>query len=54
MNHDPFNLARFLDAQAHSYDTALAELNNGHKQSHWIWYIFPQLDGLGHSTTAKY
>jgi uncharacterized protein (DUF1810 family) len=54
MNHDSFNLARFLDAQAQSYDTALAELKNGRKQSHWMWYIFPQLDGLGHSVTAKY
>ena len=54
MNPDPYHLNRFLDAQATNYQTALTELKNGHKQSHWMWYIFPQLDGLGHSATAKY
>ncbi len=49
-----FDLSRFMQAQADSYTTALAELKNGQKQSHWMWYIFPQLDGLGHSATAKY
>ncbi len=52
--HDPFHLARFLDAQAATYDRALAELRNGRKRSHWMWFIFPQLDGLGTSSTAKY
>lgn len=52
--NDSFDLNRFIQAQANSYDKALAELKNGHKQSHWMWYIFPQLDGLGHSSTAKY
>ena len=50
------NLDRFLDAQADvhaGYATALAELRRGRKQSHWIWYIFPQLAGLGRSDTAR-
>lgn len=41
-------------AQDKVYDRVLAELKNGRKQSHWMWYIFPQLDGLAHSTTSKY
>lgn len=51
---DPFDLHRFVSAQERSYDTALAELRSGQKQSHWMWYIFPQIDGLGHSPTAKF
>lgn len=50
------SLARFHQAQSSSsegYSTALAEMNAGHKRSHWIWYIFPQIDGLGHSSTAR-
>jgi uncharacterized protein (DUF1810 family) len=47
-----FYLARFLDAQKLSYATALSELRSGHKRSHWIWYIFPQLKGLGISATS--
>jgi len=50
---DPFNLARFVTAQEATYDTALAELRAGEKRSHWIWFIFPQLDGLGRSSTAR-
>lgn len=50
----PFNLNRFTDAQERVYDRALAELRNGRKRTHWMWYIFPQIDGLGHSPTAKY
>lgn len=53
MQDDPFNLARFIDAQRDNYDRALAEVRRGHKQTHWMWYIFPQLDGLGSSPTAK-
>jgi len=49
---DPFNLGRFTSAQEAVYDRALAELRRGQKQSHWMWYIFPQIDGLGHSPTA--
>ena len=50
------NLKRFEDAQDGSwgYDIALQEIQNGRKQSHWIWYIFPQIKGLGHSYDAKY
>jgi uncharacterized protein (DUF1810 family) len=54
MPPDPHNLARFLDAQAPIYDQALAELQAGRKRSHWMWFIFPQLAGLGHSSTARF
>jgi uncharacterized protein (DUF1810 family) len=47
-----FDLQRFVDAQAPVYDTVLAELRAGSKRSHWIWFIFPQLAGLGRSPTA--
>lgn len=50
---DNYNLQRFIDAQLNSYDIALSEIKNGNKQSHWMWYIFPQLDGLGKSETSK-
>jgi len=48
------SLQRFLDAQAGVYQDALAELARGRKTSHWMWFIFPQLKGLGHSETARY
>jgi uncharacterized protein (DUF1810 family) len=48
------NLQRFIDAQENAYATALAEIKNGHKKSHWMWYIFPQIAGLGLSQTAQY
>ena len=48
------NLSRFTKAQEGIYETALFELRNGRKQSHWIWFIFPQIDGLGKSDTARY
>lgn len=51
---DPFDLYRFVTAQERSYDSALAELRAGQKRTHWMWYIFPQFDGLGHSATSKY
>ena len=51
---DLFDLSRFTKAQEGVYDTALAELKSGQKRSHWMWYIFPQIDGLAHSSTAKY
>ncbi|MEE3393483.1 MAG: DUF1810 domain-containing protein [Lachnospiraceae bacterium] len=47
-------LDRFIKAQEHDYDTALAEIKTGHKRSHWIWYIFPQIKGLGFSPTSEY
>ena len=49
-----FDADRFLFAQQDSYATALAELNAGCKQSHWMWFVFPQLAGLGRSETARY
>ncbi len=50
---DPFDLQRFLDAQAHTYDQALAELRAGEKRTHWMWFVFPQLAGLGRSGMAQ-
>ena len=50
----PSNLQRFVDAQAYSCNTALAEINTGRKRSHWMWYVFPQIQGLGFSETAHY
>ena len=50
---DRYNLQRFLDAQERGYDTVLAELRAGRKASHWIWFIFPQIAGLGHSGMAQ-
>ena len=49
---DRYDLQRFVDAQEHVYDTVLDELRSGRKRSHWIWFVFPQLRGLGHSPTA--
>src|ERR1700723_4461135 len=46
---DPFNLRRFLDAQGPVYEQARRELEIGRKRSHWMWFIFPQIAGLGHS-----
>jgi uncharacterized protein (DUF1810 family) len=52
---DPFNLGRFVDAQAGGvYERALAELQSGEKRGHWIWFIFPQHRDLGRSDTAKF
>jgi len=48
------NLERFITAQQSDYATALAEIKNGRKRSHWMWYIFPQLKGLGMSATANH
>lgn len=49
----PFDLARFVQAQQGAYATALAEIRSGCKQSHWMWYVFPQLAGLGFSAMSK-
>lgn len=49
-----YTLQRFLDAQQEDYEQALAEVKNGKKRSHWIWYIFPQLKGLGMSYNSQY
>jgi uncharacterized protein (DUF1810 family) len=51
---DPYQLQRFVDAQEISFGNALAELRAGSKQSHWMWFIFPQLADLGRSPTAKH
>ncbi len=48
------NLKRFIDAQEAGYQIALSEVRNGRKQSHWMWYIFPQIQGLGFSETSKF
>ena len=48
------NLERFIDAQQQDYDIALAEIKQGKKRSHWMWYIFPQIQGLGFSETSRY
>lgn len=51
---DPFDLERFVTAQRPVFDNALAELRNGCKRSHWMWFVFPQMRGLGRSTTAAF
>ena len=48
------DLKRFLDAQENDFECALAEIKRGRKQSHWIWYIFPQIAGLGSSETSRF
>jgi uncharacterized protein (DUF1810 family) len=50
--NDPYDLQRFVKAQDPVYDEVLAELRNGCKTSHWMWFIFPQIRGLGHSHMA--
>jgi uncharacterized protein (DUF1810 family) len=50
---DPHDLARFVQAQERDFTRALAEVRNGRKESHWMWYIFPQFVGLGHSSTSR-
>lgn len=54
MGHTNFNLQRFLDAQEDIYPVALKEIRKGGKQSHWIWYIFPQEKGLGYSYNSQF
>ncbi len=51
---DPYDLNRFVRAQAADYERALAEIRSGRKRTHWMWYIFPQIDGLAFSSTSKY
>ena len=51
---DPHDLRRFLDAQEPVYETVMEELRAGRKRTHWVWFIFPQLRGLGHSATAAH
>lgn len=54
MKSDLFNLQRFLDTQESAYNAAIEELRNGKKHSHWIWYVFPQLKGLGYSAASNF
>lgn len=51
--HADFDLQRFVEAQNPVYDQVMEELQAGRKRSHWMWYVFPQLDGLGHSAMAE-
>ncbi|WP_295813587.1 DUF1810 domain-containing protein [uncultured Nitratireductor sp.] len=54
MTQDPFALQRFVDAQSGCFDEAISELRTGHKRTHWMWFVFPQLRGLGRSPTAMF
>lgn len=54
MEEDPFDLDRFVAAQSRTYGTALGELRHGLKRSHWMWYVFPQIAGLGRTETSRY
>lgn len=51
--NDPFNLRRFVEAQNDVIEDVLAELREGQKQTHWMWFVFPQIRGLGHSPMAE-
>lgn len=51
---DTYNVDRFLDGQRFGYEYALNEIRNGKKEGHWIWYVFPQMKGLGHSPNSLY
>lgn len=50
---DPYNLQRFVDAQKPVFETVCSELKEGQKKTHWMWFIFPQIEGLGHSPMAQ-
>ena len=52
-DRDPYDLNRFISTQEWVFDRALSELRGGMKRTHWMWYIFPQIDGLGYSPTAR-
>lgn len=54
MHPDPFDLQRFVKAQESAYAAAFAELRTGRKRGHWIWFVFPQLKGLGWSSTSQH
>ena len=54
MTADPHNLQRFIDAQEGVYEQALSEIRAGRKRSHWMWFIFPQIAGLGFSPTSQH
>jgi uncharacterized protein (DUF1810 family) len=50
---DPYDLSRFVQAQERDYEQVLSEIRSGRKRSHWMWYVFPQIDGLGFSSLSK-
>jgi uncharacterized protein (DUF1810 family) len=52
--NNKYNLQRFIDAQERAYPIAIGEIKRGRKQSHWMWYIFPQIQGLGFSETSRF
>jgi uncharacterized protein (DUF1810 family) len=52
--NDPYNLQRFVDAQEPVFDQVLDQLREGRKRTHWMWFVFPQISGLGHSETARF
>jgi len=52
-SNDPYDLARFVRAQENDYEQALSEIKSGRKRTHWMWYIFPQIDGIAFSSTSK-
>jgi uncharacterized protein (DUF1810 family) len=54
MTETRFNLERFVEAQRDVYETVRSELNAGRKRGHWMWFIFPQIRGLGHSSTSQF
>ena len=54
VNSDPHDLSRFVDAQRPVYDSALAEIRAGRKRSHWMWFVLPQVKGLGFSSSSEY
>src|SRR5271165_2087125 len=51
--NNPYNMQRFVDAQNSCFDNVLSELRSGIKRGHWMWFIFPQIEGLGHSALAR-
>ena len=53
MRPDPFQLERFVEAQAETFDEPLSELRDGAKRSHWMWFVFPQIAGLGQSAMSR-
>ena len=52
--HDPFDLSRFLKAHETDYERALSEIRGGQKRTHWMWYIFPQIEGLAFSSMSRH
>ncbi len=54
MNDDPYNLQRFVTAQDPVFPQVCSELRSGRKLTHWMWFVFPQIKGLGHSSTAQF